>query len=395
MSDFMDRRALLRRMGVAVAGLGAYASVAGRAMAAGAIQAGPAPRDPTRLVALPGKRPLIQIYDKPPVYETPTGALIGKEIYPLTDRDAYYVRWREANIPVIQPEELRVDVAGDAAVSPRSFTFDDLRKFEEVSVAAVGACTGMGRATLRPLLPGVPWGKGDVSAAKWTGVRVRDLLEAVGVKDNAVQVAFKSAGQTIASKAPEYWRIQSVDELMNPDAILAYKMNDAEIPIWNGAPLRLVVPGEYAPGWVKQVVRIEIRSTPIDNLWAGTQAGPDPLRIVSFVTTPQDGTVLHAGRETELTGIAFDSGIGIARVEVSLDGGKTWDRAALEPSYGKYVWRVWHYRFTPRQRGKLTILTRATGVQGEVQPFEPLEAHYATARRLNSVLEYASYLEVA
>ncbi|BAS26004.1 molybdopterin-dependent oxidoreductase [Limnochorda pilosa] len=399
MSLAWNRREFLRRgiltvgaAGLAVSGLGPLARAA-----APFPGVGPATRDPNRLVALPGKRPLVQIYDKPPVYETPTAYLIGDELYPLTNRDAYYVRWREALIPEIKPEELRLEVGGDAAVRPRTFTLDELKAFGEVSVAAVGSCKRNASGTLRPMLGGVPWGKGDVSAAKWTGVRVKDVLEAVGVKENAVQVAFKSAGFTIALAAQEYWRIQSVDEMMDPKAILAYRMNDGEIPIWNGAPLRLVNPGEYAPEWVKQVVRIEIRSTPIENRWAGTHAGPDPIRIVSLVTTPQDGERLPSGREVELTGVAYDSGVGIAKVEVSIDGGKSWERASLEPlsPHGRYVWRVWHYRFTPRQRGPLTVFTRATGVEGEVQPFGVQEAHYTSnGRRMNSIVEFAAHLEV-
>lgn len=353
--------------------------------------------DPTRLVALPGKGPMIQVYDKPPVYETPLSKMIGQELYPLTDRDYYYVRWREAFIPEIRPEDFRIEVTGDAVEQPRTFTLDELKEFGEVSVAAVGSCKRNASGRLRPVLGGVPWGKGDVSAAKWTGVPVKAVLESVGVKNNAVQVAFKSAGPTVARSEPEYWRVQSVDEMMQPKAILAYKMNDGEMPLWNGAPLRLVNPGEYAPEWVKQVVRIEVRSTPIENLWAGKNpGGPDPIKIVSMITTPEDGSRLRAGQETVLTGVAYDSGIGIAKVEVSLDQGRTWEAAQLEePKQGRYAWRVFRHRITPRQKGPLRLLTRATGSKGESQPFDPTEEDWnSNGRRMNSVMAFSTEVEV-
>ena len=264
-------------------------------------------------------------------------------------------------------------------------------------MAAVGACKGHARGTLhRPVLGGVSWGKGDVSAAKWTGIPVKDLLEAVGVRDTAVQVAFKAAGMTVAASEPDYWRVQGIDEMMRPEPLLAYRMNDGDIPLWNGAPLRLVNPGEYSPEWVKQVVRIEIRSQPIDNLWAGSNpGGPDPVQITSFVCTPGDGARLQAGQETELTGVAYDSGIGIGRVEISLDEGASWKPATMEDSYGKYVWRVWHHRVTPKTPGPLRILTRATGIKGATQPFAVTEKDVASnGRRINAVTAFATYVEV-
>lgn len=392
-----NRRQFLKLglQGLSMAGLSATAinSIA----RAGGIGIGPATRDPKRLVALPGKRPLIQVYDSPPVYETPTGLLIGKEIYPLTDRDAYYVRWREALIPEIKPEDLRLVVGGDAIVTPRTFTIRELQeRFPETSVAAVGACKGMARGVIRPVLGGVPWGKGDVSAAKWTGIRVKDLLESLGVKDSAIQVAFKAAGETVAVSEQEYWRVHGIDEMMRPEPVLAYKMNDAEMPLWNGAPLRLVNPGEYSPEWVKQVVRIDVRSKPLKNLWAGKKVGgPDPVKITSILATPEDDTRLQAGQEQLLTGVAYDSGIGIAKVEVSTDNGQSWQEAVMENAYGKYVWRVWHHRFTPRTTGQLTILSRAIGVTGESQPFEVSEQDIRThGRRMNSVLAYGTRIEV-
>ena len=193
---------------------------------------------------------------------------------------------------------------------------------------------------------------------------------------------------TATTTGPDYWRGHGIDEMMRPEPLLAYRMNDGDIPLWNGAPLRLVNPGEYSPEWVKQVVRIEIRTSPIKNLWAGPKVGGfDPIRITSFACTPADGTQLQAGQETELTGVAYDSGIGIAKVEVSLDEGATWETAKMEDAHGKYVWRVWHHRVTPKSKGAKRILTRATdAVSGaDVK---------SNGRRINAIAAYATYVEI-
>lgn len=131
---------------------------------------------PFPLVALPGKAPLGQVYDRPPNYETPTPHLIGKKNYPFTDNEYYYVRYREADVEHISPEEFRLKVGGENAQKTLTLTLQDLQKFPRVEVGAVGECTGEGRGLIKPLVPGLPWTKGDLSCAFWAGASLKAVL---------------------------------------------------------------------------------------------------------------------------------------------------------------------------------------------------------------------------
>jgi len=341
---------------------------------------------PYPLVALPGKAPLGQVYDRPPNYETPTLKLIGEKNYPFTDTEYYYVRYREAQPAVITPEAFRLQVDGDSVQKPLTLTLKDLQGFPRVEVGAVGECTGLGRGLLRPLVPGVPWTKGDLSCAMWAGASLKAILDEAGIKPGAVQVAFRSGGTTIAFKKPQYWRVYPLATVLQPDALLAYEMNGGEIPLFNGAPVRLVVPGSYAPLWVKQLVEIEVRSTPQPMEWSGRPMSAAKIKTYSLITAPADGTQVPMNAPLTLTGLAWDGGQGIAKVEVSLDDGKTWEGADVEKSYGTYVWRVWHHTVQPPQAGEFRILSRATSVDGATQPMDPDPAVLKNGGRQNNAI---------
>lgn len=314
---------------------------------------------PYPLVALPGKEPMGQVYDRPPNYETPTPRLLSRKIYPYTDNSAYYVRYREAEVPLITEQAFRLKVYGDRVEKPLTLSMADLRALPKVEIGAVGECNGLGRGLARPLIPGMPWTKGDVSCARWGGVRVSEVLKLAGVRSGVHNVYFRAAGRTVSLTKPDYVRGWPLDTVMSPDAILAYEMNGEAIPLWNGAPLRLVIGGTYAPGWVKQLVEIEVRSKHDPREWSGRPITANKLKVYSLLTEPADGTRLQVDQPVKVTGVAWDDGKGIQKVEVSLDDGKTWAAAELEKSYGKYVWRVWHATITPNKRGMQRVLTRA------------------------------------
>jgi DMSO/TMAO reductase YedYZ molybdopterin-dependent catalytic subunit len=352
----------------------------------------PANGTPYPLVALPGKAPLGQVYDRPPNYETPTTHLIGQKKYPFTDNEYYYVRYREADVEHIPAADFRLKVGGENAQKTLVLTLDDLRKFPRVEIGAVGECTGEGRGLIKPLVPGLPWTKGDLSCAFWAGASLKAVLEEAGIKPGATQVAFRG-GRIISLTKPQYWRAYPFETAMHPDALLAYEMNGEDLPLWNGYPLRLVVPGTYAPPWVKQLREIEIRSTPQPLEWSGRPITAGTLKTYSLIATPPDGSRVPVGKSIELTGIAWDSGKGIAKVEISLDDGATWEEARIEQSYGKYVWRVWHHSVQTAQKGEFRILSRATSADGETQPMDPSEEIIkGGARKNNAVRTFAAVL---
>ena len=203
---------------------------------------------------------------------------------------------------------------------------------------------------MRPLVPGLPWTKGDLSCAEWTGIPLAAVLRLAGARADASVVAFRG-GKTIATSKRDYWRHWALESTLRQHPLLAYELNGEPIPLWNGYPLRVVVPGTYAPGWVKQVVEIDIRHTPHPGDWRGTKPGTPKLKTMSMITDPPDGTRVRLGSRISLRGVAWDHGPGIRRVELSTDGGRSWTDAPLSHRCGRHVWRIFHATIRSRSRG--------------------------------------------
>jgi sulfite dehydrogenase len=173
--------------------------------------------------------------------------------------------------------------------------------------------------------------------------------------------------------------------------MLAWQMNGKELPVLNGFPLRLVVPGYYGTYWIKHVSGIQVLDTPFQGFWMSTayripdnpcacvEPGTAPAATIpiarfnvrSFITSLADGARVGAGRETVVRGIAFDGGHGIAEVAFSTDGGRTWKPARLGANHGRYSFHEWSAGFTPGQKGSHELQVRATSRSGEVQPLTP------------------------
>lgn len=393
----MDARDLLSRRQLLGLGAGLVAVAAGARGALGLAEAGPPgpamAGTPYPLVALEGKAPLGQVYDHPPNYETPTTRLIGRRDAPYTDPEDYYVRYREADVYRVAPEDFRLRVGGEAASERRDLSLEDLRALPRVSVGTVGACSGLGRGLVRPLVPGLPWTKGDLSCGRWTGVRLRDVLALVGAHRDASVVAFRG-GKTIAATTRDYWRHWALEEQVD-DAVLAFELNGRPIPLFNGHPLRLVVPGTYAPGWVKQIVEVDVRRTPHPGDWRGNEPGVPKLKTMSLICDPPDGTRVRVGDSVDLRGVAWDAGQGVEQVQLSVDDGRTWHDARLGRSHGRYVWRVFRGHVTAERPGALRVLSRARSVDGETQPMDiPAAVMREQVRQNNAVRTFAAMLEV-
>jgi DMSO/TMAO reductase YedYZ molybdopterin-dependent catalytic subunit len=232
-----------------------------------------------------------------------------------------------------------------------------------------------------------------VGNAKWTGVRLKDLLAKAKVKAGAVDVSFDGLDAPIIPPTdknpgtPDFVKSLAVAKANDPDVIVAYAMNDRELPMLNGFPLRLVVPGWFATYWVKALDEITVLDKPFDGFWVAkayrvpkndprvnespTDLAKETVPIAEMVTRslfafPLGGEKVAAGKAVEVNGLAWDGGKGIATVEVSADGGKTWNQAKLDPELGPYAWRRWRYPWTPAA-GKHALMCRATSTSGETQ----------------------------
>ena len=241
-------------------------------------------------------------------------------------------------------------------------------------------------------MPGVQWGSGAMGNAKWTGVRLRDLLAKAGVKPGAVDVSFNGLDEPVLpatpgfAGTPDFVKSLPFARANDGEVMVAYAMNGQPLPMLNGFPLRLIVPGWYATYWVKALSQIEVLDKSFEGFWVAKayrvpntpdfQEAPKALAkdtvpisrltVRSLFVRPEPAEKVVAGIEYEVQGLAMDSGKGMKKVEISLDGGNTWTDAKLDPELGKYSWRRWRFAWKP-QAGQHQLKVRATNLAGETQ----------------------------
>ena len=336
------------------------------------------------LARYPQKTDLILLTDRPPQLETPLRCFTTD----LTPNDAFYVRWHLSGIPTsVDTRTFRLEVSGNVR-KPLSLSLQDLRtKFESVPVVALCQCAGNSRSLFEPRVPGGQWGNGAMSNARWKGVRLRDVLDAAGVLPDTVQVGFHGLDTAPLPKMPRYEKSLPIDRARDGEVMIAYEMNGASLPMLNGFPIRLVVPGWYATYWVKSLSSITVLDQPLKTFWmdtayrvpdnSGAEESPQQLAKVTVPITrmsvhsifvkPTPSEQLAVGKSYTLEGVANDGGSGIRKVEVSTDDGKTWSGATLGTDLGKYSWRLWRAQWTPSAKGSYRLQVRATADDGQQQ----------------------------
>jgi DMSO/TMAO reductase YedYZ molybdopterin-dependent catalytic subunit len=344
-------------------------------------------------VTEPEKVPLILLTDRPVQLETPRNYFLPA----FTPNKAFFVRWHLENIPnAIDLKEWKLRLEGNVN-KPLALTLPELmQKFKEVSVAAVNQCSGNSRSRLQPRVPGGQWGNGAMGNALWTGVRLREVLDAADVKAGSMQVQFQGLDTGGGPKGLGSHEFLKSLELTNPvieECVVAYAMNGEPLPMLNGFPVRLVVPGYFSTYWMKCLSWIRVLDHPDENFWMKTgYRVPDTARgnttpeevkagtvkmapigrmpVRSFAIAPDGSTKIPAGMRIKVRGIAF-SGYGrVVKVELSEDGGKNWQAAKLGEDYGAYSFRTWEATWTAKAPGNYSLMVRATDEKGNVQPDE-------------------------
>ncbi len=403
----LSRRGLLKILGMAGSGL-----AASRWLAPGATNAQqPAPEKAIEPFTGPGanphwnsvgpyitepqKVPLILLTDRPVQLETPRHYF--RTLF--TPNEAFYVRWHIDGIPnAVDLKDWKLQIEGNVT-KPLAFTLPDLmQKFKPVSLAAVNQCSGNSRSRLLPRVPGGQWGNGAMGNAMWTGVRLRELLDMAGIKGGSLQVQFQGleTGQGPAGLGSNLF-LKSLD-LKNPvldECVVAYLMNGEPLPMLNGFPVRLVVPGYFATYWTKCLTWIRVLNVPDENFWMKTgyrvpdtprgnttpedvKAGKvktipiERLPVRSFLISPDGSSKTPSGLNITLRGIAFSGFGAVNRVEVSDDGGKNWTAAKLGENHGAYSFRTWEASWTGKLPGRYWLAVRATDEKGNTQPDEPV-----------------------
>jgi len=342
----------------------------------------------------PGKRPMIRLTTRPPQLETPFSAF---DEGVLTPNDAFYVRYHGAPFPAaVDANAFRLSIGGNVARS-LTLSLSDLKtKFPIREIVAVCECSGNGRGFSQPRVKGGQYANGAMGNARWTGVRLKDVLNAAGVRAGSVQISMNGLDAP-SEDGPDFVKALNMTQVMddNEEVMLAFQMNGADLPLLNGFPLRVVVPGYYATYWVKHINKISVLKTPLDNFYMSTAyripdnacacvpPGEKPastvpinrLNVRSFFTSISDGSEVLAGYPTTIKGIAFDGGSGIRSVQVSEDDGLNWTDAKLSPSLGRYSFQEWTHNFIPTQAGQYKLKVRAISnnleTQPEVAPWNP------------------------
>jgi len=345
------------------------------------------PDDRAITTDFPQKGAMILQRTRPPLLETPF-EVFDKGLF--TPNDEFYVRWHWALIPQsVDVATFRLAVHGNVN-KPLSLSLPDLMKLPQVELAAINQCSGNSRGYFHPRVAGGQWSNGAMGNARWTGVRLKDVLDRAGVKAGSVQVRFNGLDQALVDTAPKFMKSLSIDHARSGEVMIAYAMNGQPLPLLNGFPLRLVVPGWYATYWVKMLNDIEVLDSPDTNFWMATAytipdtpganmtPGQTGLKMVpinkmvprSFITNVKAGATVPAGKRLALRGIAFGGDTGVKRVDVSSDGGKSWHAAQLGKDEGKYSFRGWTAHVT-LAKGAATLMVRCTNSDNFAQPEQP------------------------
>jgi DMSO/TMAO reductase YedYZ molybdopterin-dependent catalytic subunit len=386
----LTRRRLMRTAGAGFAL--ASSSLALKSAAAAALDLPAALPEGVRsnatLESLPGKKPLIKLSFRPPNYETP----IEYFRTAITPNDAFFVRYHLAGIPEVDAKTWRLSVGGEGANGQTELTLDALKAMPAAEVVAVNLCSGNRRGLFQPHVPGVEWGYGAMGCARWKGARLKDLLDKVGLKKEAIEIVLNGADGPVSDKTPDFVKSIPAWKAIEDTTLVAYEMNGQPLPHFNGFPARLIVPGWTGTYWMKHITSIKAVTKPDTNFWMNPAyripLGKFPIvarftsqetaintpitEIVvnSMITSPANDAKVRAGAAVTIGGIAWDGGYGISSVEVSTDGGKSWSATPLGEDLGRYAFRTLSFSFTPQAKGKQTVMARAFNKIGQGQTTE-------------------------
>jgi DMSO/TMAO reductase YedYZ molybdopterin-dependent catalytic subunit len=325
--------------------------------------------------------------DRPLNAETPAHLLDDQ----ITPADRLFVRNNGLLPESLDSQSWRLRIGGEACLNPRTFSIADLkREFDTHTYQLQLECGGNGRSEFRPRVPGNQWSTGAIGNPEWTGVRVRDVLAACGVADNAVYLGFKGADRhlsgdpdkTVISRGVPMWKA------LEEESLLAFAMNGEPIPAMHGAPLRLVCggwPGSVSGKWLTELlIRDRVHDgakmtgssyrVPCRPVAPGTTVADDDLCIIesmpvkSLVTFPRSGISTNAGKPLTLRGKAWAGDRSVQSVAVSIDFGQTWQPARLAPAPNRLAWQSWEAAVTLPMPGYYEVWARATDDAGVSQP---------------------------
>ncbi len=278
----------------------------------------------------------------------------------------------------------RLTIGGEVE-KPLALSLADLARMEKHTVTNTLECAGNGRGFQQPHVPGVQWQKGAVGNARFTGARLRDVLQRAGVKGTGKHVMFHGMDE-VPGKVPAFIRSIPIEKALDGDTLIATHMNDAPLNKHHGFPARSLVPGWIGAASCKWLSEIKVLAQEFDGNFMkpgyrfpnqpgkpGEPVNPDDMHVLtalnvkSIIATPLDRSILKS-RSVHIKGMAWAGEADIARVEISTDSGATWKPAELGREHSKYAWRLWSFAWKAPKAGDYTLMARATDKQGRTQP---------------------------
>jgi len=333
---------------------------------------------------------MIVLNDTPWNVETPAHLLDDK----ITPADKMFIR-NNGKIPEkIDPQNWTLTIEGESVARSVTISLAELKsKFKPYTYQLVVECGGNGRAGFNPITKGNQWQLGGISCAQWTGARLKDVLEYVGIKSDAEYIGYYGADIHLSGDLNKVVisRGVPIDIALKEETILAWSMNGKDIPVAHGHPLRLVVggwPASVSGKWLKKlVVRNKIHDgpkmespsyrVPCDPVQPGSFVTDDKMCIIgampvkSIITYPKTGGLLKGKDQLTIRGHAWAGDKSIVKVELSIDYGSTWVSAELDPPANKNAWQHWKKILKFPAIGYYEVWARATDSDGVAQPMVP------------------------
>jgi DMSO/TMAO reductase YedYZ molybdopterin-dependent catalytic subunit len=312
----------------------------------------------------------------------------GEAITEITPTPHFFIRSHFA-VANIEVHDWALSIEGHVE-NPLAFTLDQLSGMKMVTQQATLECAGNSRSYLTPTTKGVQWTLGAVGNAEWTGVRLSDLLKRAKVKHGAIEVICEGADSGEIKDPPKpngpihFARSMPLTRAMSDEVLIALKMNGAPLPVSHGFPARLLVPGWYGAASVKWLSRIIVTDTPFTGhfqtvdyaYWQRRNGLPNrtpvtEMQVKAEISRPAAGETVDAGKSYRISGAAWTGDAQIAKVEISDDGGKTWETARLVGKSNRHAWRLWEFDWkVPAAPGSAMLLARATDSRGNTQPMQ-------------------------
>jgi len=338
---------------------------------------------------VPGKdKALIILNNKPWNAETPPHLLDPK----FTPANLLFVR--NNGIPpkkTENPDDWTLTIEGESAKTTKTYTLGELKsKFKNYSYQLTLECGGNGRSEFNPSAKGNQWSLGAIGCPKWTGVRLKDVLNDVGIKSDAVYIGYYGKDMHLSgdTKKDTISRGVPIKKALEDEALIAWAINDEDIPLMNGFPLRLIFGGWPASTSGKWLSKIVIRNKVHDGakmkgysyrvpkfpVAPGTKVAEKDMKIIetlpvkSLITYPKTGALVKGAKIFEVRGHAWAGDLSVQAVHVSIDFGATWTKCNLKTADNKNAWQQWNTKVTLPQDGYYEVWVRATDSNGSMQP---------------------------